>query len=188
MPADMGSADVIAPPHSLRYTHLITRGDCNDGWRELLPVTCDLRAIRVLEGAMISEPFSLCETEAHQIYVAIFGREIPSVVLDRFVIASKRLNQSVLQAEMDDYYRAILACSDLEALELAARYTRRFPLLSRKLRLMAYLAETLPENQAYYVNERSSFIGGMARSALGVFRTAYKMVKGLWLVRRAAHA
>ena len=116
---------------------------------------------------MTSESCSLCETEARKIYAAIFGREIPPLVLDRFVVASKRLNQSVPQAEMDSYYRAMSACDDLEALELAARYTRRFPLLSRKFRLMAYLAETLPENQAFFVNERSSFLAGMARSAAG---------------------
>jgi hypothetical protein len=137
---------------------------------------------------MISEPCSLCETEARKIYAAIFGREIPSLVRDRFVVASKRLNQAVPQAEMDSYYRAVSACTDLEALELAARYTRRFALLSRKFRLMAYLAETLPENQAFFINERSSFLNGMARSATGGFRTVYKMLKGLWLVRRVAHA
>ena len=136
---------------------------------------------------MTSEPCSLCEAEARKIYAAIFGREIPPPVLDRFVVASKRLNQSVPQAEMDSYYRALLACADLEALELAARYTRRFPLLSRKFRLMAYLAETLPENQAFFVNERSSFLAGMARSAAGGVRTIFKMAKGLWIVRRAAH-
>ena len=73
---------------------------------------------------MISEPCSLCETEARKIYAAIFGGEIPPIVLDRFVIASKRLNKSVPQVEMDSYYRAMMACDDLEALELAARYTR----------------------------------------------------------------
>jgi hypothetical protein len=137
---------------------------------------------------MIPEPCSLCETEARKIYAAIFGREIPPLVLDRYVIASKRLNQSVPQPEMDSYYRAMMACGDLEALELAARYTRKYPLLSRKFRLMAYLAETMPENQTFFINERSSFAGGMARSAAGGFRTVYKMLKGLWFVRRAAHA
>jgi hypothetical protein len=136
----------------------------------------------------LTEPCSLCEMEARKIYAAIFIREIPLLVLDRFVIASKRLNQSVPQTEMDSYYRALKACNDLEALELAARYTRRFPLLGRKFRLMAYLAETLPENQPYFINERSSFLAGMTRSAAGTFRTVFKMMKGLWIVRRAAHA
>lgn len=138
--------------------------------------------------SLITEPCPLCETEARKIYAAIFGREIPLIVRDRFVVASKRLNQSVPQAEMDRYYRALLACNDLEALELAARYTRRLPLLSRKFRLMVYLAETAPENQAYFINERSSFLAGMARSAAGVFRTVFKMARGLWIVRRADHA
>ena len=29
---------------------------------------------------------------------------------------------------------------------------------------------------------------GMARSAAGTFRTVFKMFKGLWIVRRVAHA
>jgi hypothetical protein len=152
---------------------------------------CDIGVIRAPEGSMTSEPCSLCEAEARKIYAAIFGREIPPLVLDRFVVASKRLNQSVPQAQMDSYYRAMSACNDLEALELVARYTRRytrrFPLLSRKFRLMAYLAETLPENQAFFVNERSSLLAGITRSAGGAFRTVFKMLKGLWIVRRVAH-
>jgi hypothetical protein len=136
----------------------------------------------------MTDPCSLCETEGRKIYAAIFGREIPPVVLDRFVAATKRLNRSVPQAEMDGYYRAMLACNDLEALEVAGRYTHKLLLLSRKFRLMAYLAETLPENQSFFVNERSSFAAGMARSAAGVFRTTFKLFKGLWLARRVAHA
>lgn len=136
----------------------------------------------------LTEPNSLCEIEARKVYAAIFGREIPPVVLDRFVVASNRLNQSVTQAEIDSYYRALETCSDLEALEVAARYTRRYALLSRKFRLMAYLAETLPENQPYFINEKSTFPAGMVRSAAGVLRTVFKMAKGLWFVRGGAHA
>ena len=136
----------------------------------------------------MSDPCTLCETEGRKIYAAIFGREIPPAVLGRFVVATKQLNRSVPQAEMDPYYRALLACHDLEALEVASRYTHKFPLLSRKFRLMAYLAETLPENQPFFVNERSSFLIGMARSAAGALRTVFKLLRGLWLVRRVTHA
>ena len=37
-----------------------------------------------------SERYFLCETEGRKIYAAIFGREIPPIVLDRFVVASKQ--------------------------------------------------------------------------------------------------
>ena len=88
---------------------------------------------------------------------------------------------------MDRYYRALLACADLEALELAARYTRKLPLLTRKFRLMAYLAETLPENQDFFINERSSFLAAFGAAWPGGLRTVCKMLKALWLLRRCAH-
>jgi hypothetical protein len=75
--------------------------------------------------------------------------------------------------------------SDLEALELAARYTRRLPLLTRKFRLMAYLAETLPENQALFVSHRDNFLAAFLRLAWMTLRTIYLMPKGLLALRAA---
>ncbi len=131
----------------------------------------------------VSDPCSLCETEGRKIYAAVFGCEIPPTVLERFVGAAKRLNATVPQPEVDRCTRALLACPDLEALELVARYSRRLPLLSRKFQLMAYLAETLPENQPRFINQRSSFLGGLLSVAGAGLRTAWKMVAGLWLLR-----
>lgn len=129
----------------------------------------------------------LCETEARKIYAAIFGGPIPPAVIDRFVVATQRLNANVPQAEMDAYYRALLACADLEALEVAARYTRRLPLLTRKFRLMAHLAETAPETQAFFINERSNLLAGLWAAFTGGLRTIGKLPVGLWLLRRCAH-
>ncbi len=134
------------------------------------------------------ESCTLCETEARKIYAAIFGREIPPVILARFVAATKRLNANVPQAEMDAYYRALLACDDLEALEVAARYTRKLPLLTRKFRLMAYLAETVPETQDFFINDRSNLLAGLWAGFTGGLRTVVKLPAGLWLLRRCAHA
>ena len=39
--------------------------------------------------AATSEPFGPGKIEARQIYTAICGRDIPPIVLDRFVAASK---------------------------------------------------------------------------------------------------
>jgi hypothetical protein len=125
--------------------------------------------------------------EAAAIYHAIFGRPIPPIVERRFTAASALLDASVSPAELDAYRRAIAGGGDLEALELAARYTRRLPLLSRKFRLMAYLAETLPENQGYFVNERSSFLAAVFVLAGAGVRTGWKMARGLWLVRGMPH-
>ncbi len=133
--------------------------------------------------------------EPHRIYAAIFGRPIPPIVLQRFAVACELLHRSVTPEELDVYYRAIAAADDLEALEVAARYTRRLPLLTRKFRLMAALAETLPENQSLFVSERpGAEPGSLSRltalwtGAGGALRTAYKLAKGLWLLRRATDA
>lgn len=128
------------------------------------------------------------KTEARKIYAALFGREIPPVVEARFVSASERLNHTLEPRELDRYYRFVAACDDLEAVEVAGRYTHRLKLLSRKLCLMTYLAETQPEAQGRFVNENSSLCAGLWQSVSGTLRTILKLLKGLWLLRGYADA
>lgn len=131
-----------------------------------------------------SHPCSLCEAEGRKIYAALFGGEPAPALLARFATAARILNSTASQAEVDRSTRALLASSDPEALELAARLTRRLPLLTRKFRLMVYLAETLPENQVHFINGRSSFLRGLVNIAGAVLRTAWKLPVGLWQLRR----
>ncbi len=126
--------------------------------------------------------------EAQRIYHALFRRDVPPVVAERFAQASARLEASLPPAEVAAYQRALASGADLTALELAARYTRKLPLLTRKLGLMAYLAETLPENQALFINEHSSFAAGLVHIAAAVLHTVWQMAKGLWLLRQVRHA
>jgi len=135
-----------------------------------------------------SETTQLCEMEGRKIYTAIFRRPVPPVVIQRFIAASAQLHRTVDPQELDRYYRAVAKCADLEALEIAARYARRSRLLSRKFRLMVYLAETLPENQPFFVNERSNLLAGLWHSFTGVLWTAWKALKGVWLLKRCAYA
>jgi hypothetical protein len=122
--------------------------------------------------------------EARRIYLSIFGRPIPPIVQERFIAASAQLDRTVSPQELEEYGRLLAACTDLEAVEVAGRYTRRMKLLSRKFRLMVYLAETLPENQSFFVNERSSFLAGLWHSIAGTIWTVLKVIKGLWLLKR----
>jgi hypothetical protein len=126
--------------------------------------------------------------EAHRIYSAIFARTLPPLVLERYLAASGLLDSAVDPSELRLCRQALADCRDLEALEIAARYTGKIPLLSRKFRLMVYLAETIPENQPIFVNVRSSFASGMVASAAGVLWSLVKALKGLWLARRLARA
>jgi hypothetical protein len=131
--------------------------------------------------------FHLYEAESRSIYQVLFHRAIPLVLLQRFLSLIERLNATASPDELAEYYRAIEAQSDLEALELAGRLTGRLPLLTRKVQAMVALAETLPENQPFYVNRRSSFFAGAAAMAWAAAHTARQAAKGLWLLRGGSH-
>jgi hypothetical protein len=135
----------------------------------------------------VTNYLNLYETEARSIYRALFDRDIPPILMQRYLPVIERLNAATSPAELASYYRAVETQADLEALELAGRLTGRLPLLTRKVQAMVALAETLPENQRYFVNQRSSFVAGMAAMAWTAAHTARQAAKGLWLLRGGAH-
>lgn len=129
----------------------------------------------------------LYAVEARALYRALFGRAAPSILVQRFLPVIEPLNATASAAELAGYYRAIESGADLEALELAGRLTGRLPLLTRKLQAMAALAETQPQNQRFYVNQRSSFVAGAAAMVWAAAHTARQAVRGWRLLRGDAH-
>lgn len=129
----------------------------------------------------------LYPTETQAIYRALFGRDLPPILARRFLPVIEQLNALAAPAELAGYYRAIESGADLEALELAGRLTGRLSLLTRKMQAMVALAETLPQNQRFYVNQRSSFLAGAAAMAWAAAHTALQGAKGLWLLREETH-
>jgi len=127
---------------------------------------------------------ALQEMEADTIYRALFYQGAPDVVRKRFIEASHQLHQKISAQELALYYRAIKAVKDLEALEVACRWRKKMPLLTLKFRLMVYLAETLPENQRFFINERTSLIRGLCCIAVSVVQTMYKLCRGFYLLTR----
>jgi hypothetical protein len=126
----------------------------------------------------------MSEQEAQRIYSAIFNQPAPPLVVERFAAASEHLEAGISPAELRAYRAAVDSPVDLEALELAARWTGRLPLLTRKFRLMAFLAETLPGNQVFFISHRDNFPAAFVRIAALTLRTAWLMTKGLTLVGR----
>lgn len=122
--------------------------------------------------------------ESERIYHTLFDRHIPPIVAERFAEGSVRIEAHVSPAELAQYRAAVASDLDLEALELAARTTRRLPLLTRKFRLMAYLAETMPENQGLFINHRDNRPVAFISIAFMTLRTVWLMAKGLTLLRR----
>jgi hypothetical protein len=128
------------------------------------------------------------ELEATRIYRALFRQNPPAMITARFKPVSKRLNERASRADLERYTRAVRQSGDLEALELACRLAKKMPLLSWKFQAMVYLAETLPENQAYFVNERTSFFKAGWLILLDTLWTGFKAARGFWLLARLKDA
>lgn len=122
------------------------------------------------------------EREADLIYRSLFGRAIPDTLRWRFIEAVNS-DSSTLAADLDSYYRSISHVRDLEALELAGRYSVKLPLLSRHFALMVFLAETLPDHQQHFIKRHGGLVPGAAAVLFGALRTAAKLLKGIVLLR-----
>lgn len=120
---------------------------------------------------------------SEKIYYAIFKNKIPPILQKRFEIASDQLMSYFSPQEAANYLRAVNKISDLEALEIVARYTKKLPLLTLNFRLMIVLAETLPENRKFYINKKDNLIYGFLSILIGFLRTLIKVIIGIFLFR-----
>lgn len=128
-------------------------------------------------------------SEAKNIYQAIYNEDIPEFVEEKFEEASLRILANYRQDEKLLYEKIIQNVSDLDAIETAARYTNTMKLLTTKFQLMVYLAETVPENHKFFVNEQDI---GFSKTALilfiGAVKTLIKFLRGFYMLRRMMHA
>lgn len=127
---------------------------------------------------------TLQEIEADKIYRTLFYQCAPSVIRERFIKASIQLHQKISTQELVLYYNVIKTVNDVEALEVACRWRKKMSLLTLKFRLMVFLAETLPENQRFFINERTNFTRCLWYTSLHLVRTMYKLCKGFYLLTR----
>lgn len=93
------------------------------------------------------------DNEAERIYCSIFSNKIPEVIQHRFNEISQTIDNNYCDNEVRKYYELIPKVHDLEALELAARYCRKLPILTEKFKIMIYLSETIPGNYDLFINE-----------------------------------
>jgi hypothetical protein len=71
---------------------------------------------------------------------------------------------------------------DLEAVEYALR--RRDPSITRKVQILLYVVETLPQYQDDLLNDRDRRLEGWTRLAVATFRSLWKLIKGRTVARR----
>jgi hypothetical protein len=125
---------------------------------------------------------SLPENEAERIYSALFNQKIPASVQEHFKVLSRKIESRYSEDDVNEYLDAVRKICDLEALEVASRHFKKLPVLSEKFKIMVYLAETLPENYSVFVNERSNYLLSFLFLMRALFRTGYKITKGIFIL------
>ncbi len=122
--------------------------------------------------------------EAHYLHDVLFGTPLPEVLEEHYVKAHAHVFSDASARLWVDVQRIVEQRLDAEAIELVLR--RRTPrnLLTQKLQMMSYLAEGRREYYTRFISEESQWVWAFVRMGWGTFRTAWKLLKGLYLVRR----
>ncbi len=118
--------------------------------------------------------------EARHFHAALFQEAVPPELEAAYVEA----HRYYCREQPDGIAIATIVSRklDVEAIELALRSTR--PALTRKLRVLVYLAEATPSHYRRLVNEADRPVRAWLSLGGAVLRTGFKYVKGRLLVRR----
>jgi hypothetical protein len=118
--------------------------------------------------------------EARRFHAALFGEEVPAELEEAYVRAHRYYCRE--QTDEVDIATIVARKLDVEALELVLR--RKRPTLTRKLRLLLYLAEVRPSCYRRFVNEDDRPLRAWLSLGGAVLRTGFKYFKGRFLLRR----
>lgn len=121
--------------------------------------------------------------EAEKIYYAIFKKKIPDFVEKQYQTIVYRIEKNHSNDIINECSKYLENVKDLEALEIAARYMGKIPLLCEKFRAMIYISETIPENYNCFFNEKNSLFKGYIVMVFATLHTIRKVIKGLFLLR-----
>ncbi len=121
--------------------------------------------------------------EAEKIYRSVFKKDIPDIVLERFIKISDRIEKGSQPEEIEKLRKITGNISDLAAAEYASRILGKNSLLIKKFQTMIYLGECLPENYDLFINEKKGLIKTLLIFTQVPFNSVYKFIKGFFLLK-----
>lgn len=136
----------------------------------------------VRSEADISNTRENLPAEADALHWTLFGAGAPAEVKQRYAIALETL--PLAAAPQCDLAALSKRNVDLEAMEVALRRNNPFNFLTQRFRVLCYLVEARPDYFHRFVNDRPRFFAGALTLGLMTLRSAYKAIKGKWLVKR----
>jgi hypothetical protein len=124
------------------------------------------------------------EREAGYLHACFFRRPIPEAVTRRYVAADAVCFPGVDARNREMVETIVAHRLDAEAIELALRLRRGSGVLTRKIQILFYLVEVRSAYYDDFVNQTPGLCRALLRLAGSSARTAWKLGKGWYLVRR----
>jgi hypothetical protein len=120
--------------------------------------------------------------EAEFFHKRIFGRPLPDEIRADYISANGMLLKDLTNLSHVRIALILQRSMDVEAIEFALR--RRIPqnILTKKLLILCYLAESRNDYFATFVNERHQPFRAFFALSLYTFRSLYKLLKGRCLI------
>jgi len=123
----------------------------------------------------------LLEKEVVYFYKIIFGEFPPQVIIMEYIKANNLLLSKEEGLKLKEI---ILKKVDVEAIEIASRIKFKNNLLTKKIHILMYLAETIPQNFETFISVKNRRIFALINLAYNFVRTIYKYIKGIILLKR----
>ncbi len=123
----------------------------------------------------------LLEREVVYFYKVIFGEFPPKVIIMEYIKANNLL---LHEGERLRLKEIILKKADIEAIEIASRLKFTNNLLTRKIHILMYLSETIPQNFETFISVKNRRVFSLIDLTYNFVRTIYKFLKGMILLKR----
>jgi hypothetical protein len=124
------------------------------------------------------------QTEGEWLHFSLFGSPIPETVLQRYIEAHDFYLASPDASQLRWLAQAVRLKLDLEALEIALRFSQKGHLLVRKVKILVHITEAFDAYRSRFINDHPQRFRAFALLAFHGFRTAWKFCKGKFLLWR----
>ncbi|MCI0470312.1 MAG: hypothetical protein L0Y73_01485 [Candidatus Aminicenantes bacterium] len=118
--------------------------------------------------------------EAEYFYREIFSAPVPAHIEEKYIAA----NLAKLPHHDERIRTLVLKKADIEAVELAWRFKEPRNMLTKKIHILVYLAETDPANFPRFFNTKKRRFVSFILLSWHFIRTAGKLMKGKFLLGR----
>ena len=118
--------------------------------------------------------------EAEYFHKRVFSSPASRRIVEKYVSA----NLKKIPGQHRGIRDLILRKADIEAVEMASRFKSPRNVLTKKIHILIYLAETTPENFPVFINTKNKRFFSFIALACHLVRSIGKFIKGIFLLKR----